>query len=369
MSEQFERLSRLPLREDLRGKHPYGAPQLDVPILLNVNENTHGVPDDVRQAIVDAVSREVGGLNRYPDREFTELRTNLARYLGHGLTPENLWAANGSNEVLQHLLQAFGGPGRSAIGFPPTYSMYPLLASSTGTRYIAGQGNGRFELSAADAAREVRESGANLVFLCSPNNPTGSALGLDVVEAVYEAGSDAQAIVIVDEAYAEFAHAGTVSALSLLAGRERLVVSRTMSKAFAMAGTRLGYLAAAPEVADALRLVRLPYHLSAITQAAANAALTHSDRLLANVENIKVQRDRIVTSLQHLGLTPVPSDANFVLFGGLDDPHRIWQGLLDGGVLIRDVGIPGHLRVTAGTETETTVFLDTLGALLEGTVS
>ncbi|WP_026552974.1 histidinol-phosphate transaminase [Arthrobacter sp. H20] len=369
MSEQFERLSRLPLRDDLRGKHPYGAPQLDVPILLNVNENTHGVPEDVRQAIIEAVSQEVGGLNRYPDREFTELRANLARYLGHGLTADNLWAANGSNEVLQHLLQAFGGPGRSAIGFPPTYSMYPLLASSTGTRYIAGDGNGSFDLSADDAARQVRESGANIVFLCSPNNPTGSVLGLEVVEAVYEASEAAEAIVIVDEAYAEFAHTDTESALSLLTGRERLVVSRTMSKAFAMAGARLGYLASAPEVADALRLVRLPYHLSAITQATANAALTHSGRLLANVENIKIQRDRIVAGLRLLGLTPVPSDANFVLFGGLDDPQRVWQGLLDGGVLIRDVGIPGHLRVTAGTETETTVFLDTLGALLGQTVS
>lgn len=369
MSEQFERLSRLPLRDDLRGKHPYGAPQLDVPILLNVNENTYGVPDEVRQAIIAAISDEVGGLNRYPDREFTELRTNLAAYLGHGLTPENLWAANGSNEVLQHLLQAFGGPGRSAIGFPPTYSMYPLLASSTGTRYIAGEGNGQFDLSAGNAARQVRESGANIVFLCSPNNPTGSALGLDVVEAVYEASEDAQAIVIVDEAYAEFAHTGTVSALTLLEGRERLVVSRTMSKAFAMAGTRLGYLASAPEVADALRLVRLPYHLSAVTQATANAALTHSAKLLANVENIKAQRDRIVESLRGLGLTPVASDANFVLFGGLEDPQRIWQGLLDAGVLIRDVGIPGHLRVTAGTETETTVFLDTLRTLLGETVS
>ncbi|MHA7294626.1 histidinol-phosphate transaminase [Arthrobacter sp. HLT1-21] len=369
MNEQFERLSRLPLRDDLRGKHPYGAPQLDVPILLNVNENTYGVPDDVRRAIVDAVSREVGGLNRYPDREFSELRSNLARYLGHGLTAANLWAANGSNEVLQHLLQAFGGPGRSAIGFPPTYSMYPLLASSTGTRYLAGEGNGTFDLGAEDAARQVQESGANVVFLCSPNNPTGTALGLDVVEAVYEASEKANAIVIVDEAYAEFAHADTVSALTLLEGRERLVVSRTMSKAFAMAGARLGYLASAPEVADALRLVRLPYHLSAITQAAANAALTHSVQLLANVEDIKTQRDRIVDSLRALGLTPVPSDANFVLFGGLEDPHGTWQGLLAAGVLIRDVGIPGHLRVTAGTEMETTVFLDSLSALLGKTVS
>lgn len=363
---QLERLNQLPLRDDLRGQHPYGAPQLDVPILLNVNENTHGVPADAREAILKAVADELEGLNRYPDREFTELRTALAAYLGHGLTLDNLWAANGSNEVLQQLLQAFGGPGRTAMGFPPTYSMYPLLASGTGTAYAAGRRKVDFSLSAEDAAAQVRASAPNIVFLCSPNNPTGTALGLDVVEAVYEAGEASQAIIIVDEAYAEFAHDGTPSALSLLPGRPRLVVSRTMSKAFALAGARLGYLAAAPEVTDALRLVRLPYHLSAITQATAVAALRNSDSLLANVEDIKVQRDRIVAGLAALGLDPAPSDSNFVFFGGLENPHAIWQGLLDAGVLIRDVGIPGHLRVTAGTEAETTAFLDSLASLLKG---
>ncbi|WP_026554089.1 histidinol-phosphate transaminase [Arthrobacter sp. 35W] len=361
---QLERLNQLPLRDDLRGQHPYGAPQLDVPILLNVNENTHGVPADAKEAILKAVEDVLDGLNRYPDREFTELRTALAAYLGHGLTLDNLWAANGSNEVLQHLLQAFGGPGRSAMGFPPTYSMYPLLASGTGTAYTAGRRKDDFSLSAADAAEQVRAAAPNVVFLCSPNNPTGTALGLDVVEAVYEAGEASQAIIIVDEAYAEFAHDGTPSALSLLPGRPRLVVSRTMSKAFALAGARLGYLAAAPEVADALRLVRLPYHLSAITQATAVAALRNSDSLLANVEDIKLQRDRIVTGLTELGLDPAPSDSNFVFFGGLENPHAVWEGLLAAGVLIRDVGIPGHLRVTAGTESETTAFLDALAALL-----
>jgi len=357
-------LASLPLRDDLVGLRPYGAPQLDVPILLNVNENTHGVPADVHTAIVDAVAAITQGLNRYPDREFSELRENLATYLGHGLTADQLWAANGSNEVLQQILQAFGGPGRAAIGFPPTYSMYPLLASGTGTRYLTAERGSAFSMTAGATARAVRESGANVVFLCSPNNPTGTALGLDVIEAAYAAGEDAQAIIIVDEAYAEFAQQGTPSALTLLPGRPRLIVSRTMSKAFALAGARLGYLAAAPEIADALRLVRLPYHLSALTQAAANAALTHAGTLLSNVEAIKVQRDRIVVELASLGLVPAPSDANFVFFSGLDDPHRIWQGLLDAGVLIRDVGIPGSLRVTAGTEKETTVFLTVLRRLL-----
>jgi histidinol-phosphate aminotransferase len=221
-----------------------------------------------------------------------------------------------------------------------------------------------YGLSADSAARQVKELQPNIVFLCSPNNPTGTGLGLDVVEAVYQAGEASQTIVIVDEAYHEFAHDGTPSALTLLPGRERLIVSRTMSKAFALAGARLGYMAAAPEVADALRLVRLPYHLSAITQATALAALQHREALMADVEDIKKQRDRIVAELTRMGLKPAASDSNYVFFGGLENPHRVWQELLDAGVLIRDVGIPGHLRVTAGTETETTAFLDSLESIL-----
>ncbi len=369
MSEQasedrLDRLGALPIRDDLRGLVPYGAPQLDVPILLNVNENTHGVPDDARKAILAAVEAALAGLNRYPDREFTRLRGALADYLGHGLAAENIWAANGSNEVLQQILQAFGGPGRSLLSFPPTYSMYPLLASGTGTEYLAGRRAPDFSLSADSAAAQVAEHRPNLVLLCSPNNPTGTALGLDVVEAVYAAGEASQTMVVVDEAYAEFAQQGTPSALELLPGRNRLIVSRTMSKAFAMAGARLGYLAAAPEVADALRLVRLPYHLSALTQATAVAALQHSASLQANVADIKLQRDRIVVGLQDLGLTPARSDANFVFFGSVPDPHAVWQGLLAAGVLIRDVGIPGSLRVTAGTEAETSKFLSVLAGLL-----
>jgi histidinol-phosphate aminotransferase len=337
---------------------------LDVPILLNVNENTHGVPADVQAAIAAAVTEAATGLNRYPDREFTELREALAEYLGHGLDATNIWAANGSNEVLQQILQAFGGPGRKALGFPPTYSMYPLLASGTDTEYIVGQRAEGYGLSAESAALQVKELQPNIVFLCSPNNPTGTGLGLDVVEAVYAAGEGSQTIVIVDEAYHEFAHDGTPSALTLLPGRERLIVSRTMSKAFALAGARLGYMAAAPEVTDAIRLVRLPYHLSAITQAAALAALQHRTALMADVQDIKEQRDRIVTELTRMGLKPAASDSNYVFFGGLDSPHEVWQQLLDAGVLIRDVGIPGHLRVTAGTERETTAFLTALEGIL-----
>ena len=331
-----------------------------MPIALNVNENTHPVPADVAADIVDRIVTAIGGVNRYPDREFTELREAFARYLGHGLTADNIWAANGSNEVLQQILQAFGGPGRSVLGFAPTYSMYPLLASGTGTEYLAGVRDADYELSPATVAAEIRRLDPDIVILCSPNNPTGTPLSLDTVEAAYEA---ARGIVVVDEAYAEFLPDGAASALTLLEGRPRLLVSRTMSKAFAFAGARVGYLAADPAVTDALRLVRLPYHLSALTQAAALGALAHADEMLAMVGQIRQQRDRLVTELARLGYTPHPSGSNFVLFGGVDDPHAVFEALAERGILIRDVGIPHHLRVTAGTEEETTAFLDALAAL------
>ncbi|HWD62351.1 MAG TPA: histidinol-phosphate transaminase, partial [Humibacter sp.] len=272
----------------------------------------------------------------------------------------NIWAANGSNEVLQQILQAFGGPGRSALGFAPTYSMYPLLASGTGTAWIASDRGPDFVITAEHAVRAITESKPDVVILCAPNNPTGTPLGLDVVEAVYDA---AQGMVLVDEAYAEFMPQDAPSALTLLPGRERLVVSRTMSKAFAFAGVRLGYLAADPAVADALRLVRLPYHLSALTQAAAVAALRHSEEMLATVHDIVAQRDRISAGLVALGYTVHESGSNFVLFGGVGDPHETVLALKERGILVRDVGIPNHLRVSAGTVEETGIFLDAMAEL------
>jgi histidinol-phosphate aminotransferase len=196
--------------------------------------------------------------------------------------------------------------------------------------------------------------------LCSPNNPTGTPLSLSCIEAAYEATSG---IVVVDEAYAEFSHGQEESAISLLPGRPRLLVSRTMSKAFAFAGARLGYLAADPAVIDALRLVRLPYHLSAFTQAAAEAALDHSDAMLGTVADIQVQRDRLLMELAELGYDPYRSDSNFVLFAGVEDPNAMFEQLLARGLLVRNVGIPNTLRVTAGTESETTAFLAALGEL------
>jgi histidinol-phosphate aminotransferase len=367
--------AELPVREDLRASTPYGAPQLDVPVRLNTNENSYDVPQDVAIAVVEAVARQVQHLNRYPDREFSALREALAGYLtsstGQPIEAGQVWAANGSNEVLQQLLQAFGGSGRQALGFTPAYSMHPRIAQVTGTGWVDGHradpASGDFHLTPSAAREQVRAHDPDVVFICSPNNPTGTAIGLDVVQAVYDASD--HAVVVVDEAYAEFARVGTPSALELLPGRPRLVVTRTMSKAFAFAGARVGYLAADPAVGDALRLVRLPYHLSTLTQAAACAAIGHAATLLATVEAIKVQRDRIVEQLQRLGLRPVPSDANFVLFGGLSDEQATWSALLDHGVLIRDVSLAGHLRVTAGTEPETTAFLTALAAVTTGQLS
>jgi len=354
------RLEDLPIRDDLRGLTPYGAPQVPLPIALNVNENTHPLPPEVADDILDGIGQALGEINRYPDREFTALRDGFADYLGHSLTREQIWAANGSNEVLQHLLQAFGGPGRTAFGFAPTYSMYPLLTRATGAEFLAGTRGVDYTVTAEDAAAQVAEARPDIVFLCAPNNPTGTPMPLDVIEAVYEVSSG---IVIVDEAYWEFAPREERSALTLLPGRERLVVSRTMSKAFAFAGARVGYLAADPAVIDALRLVRLPYHLSALTQAAAMAALRHAPAMLQMVDDIVAQRDRISATVEALGYSPYESWTNFVLFSGVEDPAATWQALYDRGVLIRDVGIPRSLRVSAGTEHETTAFLDALASL------
>ena len=354
-------LEDLPLRDELRGMTPYGAPQLDVPVRLNTNENSYPLPEPVAVAMEKALSAVVRDLNRYPDRDAVALRADLATYLGHGLTKDHLWAANGSNEIQQQLLQTFGGPGRTALGFTPSYSMHPLLAAGTGTAWIDGRREADFDLHAEHAGEQVRAHRPDLVFLCSPNNPTGTALPLAVVEAVADA---APGIVVIDEAYAEFARPGTPSALSVLPGRPRLVVTRTMSKAFALAGGRIGYLAGDLAVIDAVQLVRLPYHLSALTQAAARTALAHTEALLSTVDAIKEQRDRIVDTLRGHRLTVADSDANFVLFATPGDSKALWRALLDRGVLIRDVGLPGWLRVTAGTPAETDAFLTALGELL-----
>jgi histidinol-phosphate aminotransferase len=351
----------LPIRADLAGRSPYGAPQLDVAVRINTNENPYPPSDALVADIASSVARVASALNRYPDRDALELRTALAAYLGHGLTVRQTWAANGSNEIIQQVLQAFGGPGRSALGFEPSYSMHPLISGTTGTRWIAADRTADFGLDAADAAQVVREHQPDVVFLTSPNNPTGAATTIDVLEAVCVA---APGMVVIDEAYAEFARDPAATGLSLLPRYPRLVVVRTMSKAFALAGARVGYLAADPKVVEAMLMVRLPYHLSSITQAVALAALKHSADLLSSVAAIRAERDKLVASLRGLGLQAGDSDANFVLFGRFTDRHAVWQGLLDRGVLIRETGPPGWLRVSIGTENETATFRSELMGVL-----
>ena len=351
----------LPVRDDLRGLSPYGAPQLDVPVLLNTNENPYPPSAALVADLALAAAEAAAGANRYPDRDAEELRKDLAQYLGHGLVGANLWAANGSNEIIQQILQCFGGAGRSALGFEPSYSMHRLIALATGTEWIAEQRSADFTLDPAAAVAAIERHRPDVVFLTSPNNPTGTAAPMELVEAIVGA---APGMVVIDEAYAEFFRPGTPSALTLLPGRPRLIVTRTMSKAFAMAGARIGYLAADPAVIDALLLVRLPYHLSAFTQAVARTALAHTAELLGTVDAVKGQRDRIVEELTALGLDVVPSDANFVSFGDFPDARAVWQGLLDRGVLVREGLLPHKLRVTAGTVEETSTFLDALREFL-----
>ncbi len=356
----------LPVRDELRGKSPYGAPQLDVPVRLNTNENPYPLPEPLVERIAERVREAARNLNRYPDRDAVELRTRLAKYLtdtsGHEVGPANVWAANGSNEVIQQLLQTFGGPGRTAIGFEPSYSMHGLIARGTGTGWISGPRHDDFTIDLAAAQKAIAEHRPDVVFVTTPNNPTGTAVPPETVLALYEAAQAAgPSMVVVDEAYIEFSHGASL--LPLIEGRPNLVVSRTMSKAFGAAGLRLGYLAAHPAVVDAVQLVRLPYHLSAITQATALAALEHTGTLLGYVEQLKAERDRLVAELLAIGYEVTASDANFVQFGRFDDAHVMWQQILDRGVLVRDNGVPGWLRVTAGTPEENDAFLDAVREL------
>jgi histidinol-phosphate aminotransferase len=360
------RWDALPIRDELRGTSPYGAPQLDVPVRLNTNENPYPLPEPLVDRIAERVRAAARGLNRYPDRDAVQLRTELAKYLTktgrYPLGMENVWAANGSNEVIQQLLQTFGGPGRTAIGFEPSYSMHALIARGTGTGWISGPRNEDFTIDLPAAEQAIAEHRPDVVFVTTPNNPTGNAVPPETVLALYEAAQAAKpSMVIVDEAYIEFSHGDSL--LPLLAGRPHLVVSRTMSKAFGAAGLRLGYLAADPAVVDAVQLVRLPYHLSAITQATALAALEHTDTLLGYVEQLKSERDRLVAELRAIGYEVIESDANFVQFGRFANAHEVWQRILDRGVLVRDNGVPGWLRVSAGTPEENDAFLDAVREL------
>ncbi|WP_353081550.1 histidinol-phosphate transaminase [Tessaracoccus lapidicaptus] len=357
-------LADLPLRADLVGQEPYGAPQLQVPVVLNVNENPYPPSPLIRHEMAAALVTAAGTLNRYPDREATQLRADLARYLGHGLTADRVWAANGSNEIMAHLLTAFGGPGRRMLTFTPSYSMYPEYARNTCTEFVTVPRRADFGLDAGLVLDAIRETEPTVVVIATPNNPTGTVVGLDVIDEVC---SGTEAIVVVDEAYQEFSSGP--SALELLDRHPRLVVSRTMSKAFALAGGRVGYLAADAAIVDACRIVRLPYHLSAQTQAVARVALAHADELLAQVRQLAAEARGFEAWAKGRGYAVIDSQANFTLIGRFADRHQVWQDLLDRGILIRETGPDGYLRVSAGTPEEMAALraaLDDLLPTIEG---
>ncbi len=350
-------LAELPLRDDLRDKSPYGAPQLSAPVRLNTNENPHPPTKALVDDVVASVRDAAADLHRYPDRDAVAVRGDLAAYLTtQTAVPfgvENIWAANGSNEILQQLLQAFGGPGRRAIGFVPSYSMHPIISDGTHTEWIQTLRADDFSLDVDAAVAAITERRPDVVFVASPNNPSGQSVPLPELRRLLDA---VPGILIVDEAYAEFS--SQPSAVALVSDYPtKLVVTRTMSKAFAFAGGRLGYLVATPALIDAMLLVRLPYHLSSLTQAAARAALRHADDTLGSVAMLIGERDRVGAALTEMGFDVIASDANFVLFGRFADAPATWQRYLDAGVLIRDVGIAGYLRATTGLAEENDALL------------
>jgi len=348
----------LPLRDSLTSLSPYGAPQIPDVIRLNTNENPFDVPTSVVASMKQALETVLPHLNRYPDRDATQLRSLLADYInsysGTDFASSNIWVANGSNEILQTLMLACGG--RGALGYLPSYSVHPLIARVTGTEFFNGSRDEDFSVHIAEAIAAINQHRPSLVFVTTPNNPTGTAMPIADLERLAKAAAQVDSLLIVDEAYAEFSD--EISAVTLIARHPNVVVVRTMSKAFAFAGARVGYLIARPEVVDAALITRLPYHLSAPTQALAIAALQSAPVLLAEVEFLKAERARVASALQQLGLFAAPSSANFLIFRGFAaPPAELWQALVERGVLVRDIGIDGYLRVTIGTASENDAFL------------
>ena len=355
----------LPLRETLRPMSPYGAPQVPAQASLNTNENPYSPSPGLQKAITDAVASVAADLNRYPDRDATVLRTKLASYInelsGTKFSADNIWAANGSNEIIQSIFLAFaGGP---VLGFTPSYSMHPLIAKVTGAAWIDGKRNADFSLNAVDAVVEIEKVKPTLTFITTPNNPTGGAVTINEIQKLADACKSIGGLLVVDEAYAEFSQ--ETSAVTLIANNPHVIVIRTMSKAFAFAGARVGYLVSDVAVKDAMMIVRLPYHLSALTQAAAQVAIDHRAELLGGVATIIAARESVVQALHDMGLTTITSSANFVLFTGFQqEAPQLWAALLEKGVLIRDVGLSGYLRVTIGNEAENKLFVSALKELI-----
>ena len=351
---------RLPEPNDNLGElEGYHSPQVRVSVRLNTNESPYPPPP----AYVDALAEIVRAtpFHRYPDRAYTELRTGLGRL--HGVRPEQVFCANGSNEVLQTLFLTYGGPGRPAAVFEPTYAMHSQIGRVTGTPLAVGQREDDFTLALSEAQRVLSQSMPSMVFLCSPNNPSGRIESKDLVDAVVE---QAPGLVVVDEAYGQFA---SWSALPMVADDVPLVVTRTYSKTWSMAGMRLGYLVGPASVVAALDARVLPYHLDAVTQAAGVLALQFTDDMEARVGALVAERDRLVAALSGLPVQTWPSEANFVLFRPRERTgDEVWRALCDHSVLVRNCDtwprLQGCLRVTIGTPEEDDMFIQALSDVL-----
>jgi histidinol-phosphate aminotransferase len=352
---------RLSPRDDLGELDGYHSPQLDVPVRLNTNESPYAPPQDFVAAWLDAL-RETP-LNRYPDRDARELRAALADQLGQPV--DRLFCANGSNEVLQTLLLTFGGAGRTAAVFEPTYALHSHIARITGTEVVVGERRADFSVD-PDAARAlIAEQAPTIVFVCSPNNPTGTVEPASTIEALVDV--DARHLVVVDEAYGEFA---PCSALELVRDDRALVVVRTYSKVWSMAALRLGFAVAPPWVVAELEKVVLPYHLASATQIAGRLALELGAEMDDRVHRLVAERERVAAHLAKVdGITVFPSGANFLLFRPAGDGHVLWERLVEQGVLVRDFSrwprLDDCLRVTIGTPAENDTFLDALRASLQ----
>lgn len=351
----------IPARDDLRALEGYHSVQVDVRVRLNTNESPEPPPAAFRDAVAAEVSRVEW--HRYPDRAAVDLRRAIAEF--HGVDPAQIFVANGSNEVLQTVLLAYAGPGRIVATFEPTYQMHAQIARVTGATVVEGDRAADFTLDPAEVARVIGEHRPDVVFLTSPNNPTGL---VEPVERVLQLLELAPGLVVVDEAYAQFSD---WTALDLIAEDRPLVVTRTFSKTWSMAGARLGYLVGPTWLVAELDKVVLPYHLDAVKQIAGRLALRFSDDMNARVEQIVSERERIVDALAGLPVEVFPSGANFVLFRVLPGPldgRGVWQALVDRSVLIRDCSgwprLENCLRVTIGMPEENSAFLDALADVL-----
>jgi histidinol-phosphate aminotransferase len=348
------------VRDDLRALEGYHSPQVDAAVRLNTNESPVPPPDGFRDAVAAEVSRI--DWHRYPDRSALALREAIAEL--HEVDPAQVFAANGSNEVLQTVLLAYAGPGRTVATFEPTYQMHGQIARVTGASVVEGERAADFTLADSEIDRVIDEYAPHVVFLTSPNNPTGLVEPADRVRQLLSA---ATGLVVVDEAYAQFAE---WSALELVDEQRPLVVTRTFSKTWSMAGARLGYLIGPTSIVSELEKVVLPYHLDTMKQIAGRVALRFTDEMDARVKQIVVERDRVSDELGAMAVDVVPSGANFVLFRPRCRPGReVWQGLLDRGVLVRDCSgwprLPNCLRVTIGTHEENSAFLVAMAEVLD----